>query len=181
MSETNSLTDEELIIRVRTSDKELYSKIVERYEKKLLRYADLLIKNKDKAEDIVQQSFIKAYVNLNGFNTNKKFSSWIYRIVHNEAMNIIKKYKKETPLKLDADFKSAENVEEEYLRKELINSANNCLNEMPVIYREPLALQYLEERSYDEISDILHLPIGTVAVRIKRAKALMKKICQEKK
>lgn len=181
MSETNSLTDEELIIRVRTSDKELYSKIVERYEKKLLRYADLLIKNKDKAEDIVQQSFIKAYVNLNGFNTNKKFSSWIYRIVHNEAMNIIKKYKKETPLKLDADFKSAENVEEEYLRKELINSANNCLNEMPVIYREPLALQYLEEKSYDEISDILHLPIGTVAVRIKRAKALMKKICQEKK
>lgn len=181
MSDLKTLTDEELIIRVRSHDKELYRIIVERYEKKLLRYAELLIKNNDKAEDIVQQSFIKAFINLNGFNTNKKFSSWIYRIVHNEAMNIIKKYKKEIPLKLDADLTSAQDIEEDYLRKELVHSANKCLNDLPVIYSEPLILQYLEEKSYDEISDILRLPIGTVSVRIKRAKALMKKICQEKK
>ncbi len=181
MPESKSLTDEELIVRVRSHDKELYRIIVERYEKKLLRYAFLLIKNKEKAEDIIQQAFIKAYINLNGFNTNKKFSSWIYRIVHNEAMNIIKKYKKETPLKLDIDLASAQDLEEEYVKKELVRNAKHCLSELPVIYSEPLILQYLEEKSYDEISDILHMPIGTVAVRIKRAKALMKKICREKK
>lgn len=181
MSDKKEISDEELVVKIRTNDKQLFREIVERYEKSLMRYALFLVKNRDKAEDIVQQSFIKAYINLNGFNTGKKFSSWIYRIVHNEAMNMLKKYKKETPIIEGLDFAASGDIEEDFLKRELAGKAHSCLRELPIIYSEPLALQYLEEKSYAEISDILHLPIGTVAVRIKRAKVVMKKLCKELK
>ena len=89
MSETLKLTDEEIVEKVRSNDRDLYAVIIERYKNKLLRYATNLIHDEDRASHIVQDSLVKAYINLNGFNTKKKFSSWIYRIVHNESMNVI--------------------------------------------------------------------------------------------
>ena len=175
------MSDEELITKIRTEDKELYAEIVRRYEVKLLRYANYLINNKDKAADIVQESFIKAFINLNGFNVKKKFSSWIYRIVHNEAVNSIKKNKKEVPLIEAVDLSGGKGIEEDLEKKEIIKKAHKCLGQIPVIYSEPLILYYFDERSYEEISDILRIPMGTVAVRINRAKIYMKKICETKK
>jgi RNA polymerase sigma-70 factor (ECF subfamily) len=179
MNDNEKLSDNEIIEKVRSKDQELYSIIIERYQNKLLRYAVNLIKNEDKAIDIVQDSFIKAFVNLNGFDTKKKFSSWIYRIVHNEAINIAKKYQKEQPILEDFDFQSDESVEDNFEQKEAITKVKKCLEEMQLLYSEPLALFYIDEKSYEEISDILRIPIGTVATRIRRAKILMKKICQK--
>jgi RNA polymerase sigma-70 factor (ECF subfamily) len=76
MNDNEKISDEELIEKIRSSDQELYSIIVKRYPDKLLRYATNLIKDEDKAVDVVQESFIKAFINLNGFDTKKKFSSW---------------------------------------------------------------------------------------------------------
>ncbi len=67
-----------------------------------------------------------------------------------------------------------------YPSKEIIEKAKNCLSQMPIIYSEPLALYYLEDKSYEEISDILRIPMGTVATRINRSKVIMKNICQKK-
>jgi len=181
MSELNVLSDEALVVLVRTKEKERFTEIVERYQDKLLRYAAHLVHGEQKAADVVQDAFIKAYINLYGFDIKKKFSSWIYRIVHNEAMNSIKKYHKEVPLLQDMDFRSEENIEHEYSKKEIIEHAQFCLDAMPVLYSEPLALYYLDEKSYEEVSDILRIPMGTVATRINRAKTLMKKICQKNK
>ena len=72
---------------VRTKDQELYGEVVRRYQDKLLRYADYLMQNESRAADVTQNAFIKAFINLNSFDTGKKFSSWIYRITHNEAIN----------------------------------------------------------------------------------------------
>ena len=173
-------TDEELVEVIRSVDREAFSIIIDRYEKKLLRYAFNLIKNEQKASDIVQESFIKSFVNLKGFDTKKKFSSWIYRIVHNEAMNSVKKYYREIPMLDEMDFQSSENIEQEFEQKEIRQELEKCLGELPIIYAEPLSLYYLEEKTYDEISDILHIPPGTVAIRLRRAKIIMKKICQTK-
>ncbi|KKR00065.1 MAG: RNA polymerase, sigma-24 subunit, ECF subfamily [Microgenomates group bacterium GW2011_GWB1_40_9] len=181
MPEINILSDEELVVLIRTNEKERFTDIVERYEDKLLRYATYLIHDENKAMDVVQDAFIKAYINLNGFDVKKKFSSWIYRIVHNEAMNSVKKYHKETPLLQNADFQSEENIEQDFTRKEIIEKAQFCLDQMPVLYSEPIALYYLDEKSYEEISDILRIPMGTVATRVSRAKILMKEICQKYK
>jgi RNA polymerase sigma-70 factor (ECF subfamily) len=179
MGNNHDLSDEKLIEKIRSSDQELYSLIVERYQNKLLRYAVGLIHDEDLAADIVQESFIKAFVNLKGFNTKKKFSSWIYRIVHNEAINTIKRYQKEIQLPEGIDFRSDEDVEKDFEKKEGVEEVKKCLAKMPQMYSEPLALFYIDERSYGEISDILRIPMGTVAVRINRAKTLMKKLCQK--
>jgi RNA polymerase sigma-70 factor, ECF subfamily len=179
MIEDKELTDEEVVEKVRSSDKDLYVLIIGRYQKKLLRYANNLLKDEDKAVDIVQASFIKTFVNLNNFDNKKKFSSWIYRIVHNEALNLTKKYPGETPLLDDLDFKSDENVEEDFIQKETKAQVEKCLKEIPILYSEPLSLYYIDNKSYEEISDILRIPMGTVAIRISRAKKLMKNICQK--
>jgi RNA polymerase sigma-70 factor (ECF subfamily) len=179
MTEKVKLSDEEIVDQVRTTDKNLFAVIIERYQKKLLHYANSLIKDEDKAVDIVQTSFIKAFVNLNSFSIENKFSSWIYRIVHNEALNLIKKYPGETPLLDDIDFKSDEDIEENFIKSETKSEITSCLKKIPIIYSEPLVLYYLEDKSYEEISDILRIPMGTVAVRISRAKKLMKNICQK--
>jgi RNA polymerase sigma-70 factor, ECF subfamily len=181
MHDIKNISDEELVIKIRKEDKELYSEIVNRYENKLMRYANYLIYNQEKAADVVQESFIKGYVNLNGFNAKKKFSSWIYRIVHNEAMNVVKKYHKESPINEDMDWPSNINLEEEFDKRQIQEMAQKCLKEIPIKYSEPLELFFIEDYSYEDISDILRLPMGTVATRINRAKALMKNICQKHK
>ena len=181
MKDISKLSDEKIIEMVCKKDKELYVHVIKRYQDKLLRYANYLIGDEHNAADIVQESFIKAYVNLKGFDTKKKFSSWIYRIVHNEAMNLVGKQKKQVSLYEEKDFDSGVDIEDDFIKKELENHTHNCLDKMPVIYKEPLSLYYLEEKSYEEISDILRIPIGTVGTRINRSKALMKKICQTKK
>lgn len=179
MNETLKLTDEEIVEKVRSKDRDIYAVIIERYKNKLLRYATNIIRDEDKAGHIVQDSLVKAYINLNGFNTKKKFSSWIYRIVHNEAMNAVKKYQKEVPILDDFDFESEEDITKDFEKRETAIYVEKCLNSMPLIYSEPLTLYYLDEKSYEEISDILRIPMGTVATRMSRAKKIMKHTCQK--
>lgn len=174
------LTDEEVVEYVREKDKEAYGEIIKRYQDKLIRYATYILNDDKKAVDVVQDAFISGYVNLNGFNTNQKFSSWIYRIVHNQAINVSKKYNKELPILDGLEFDSGTDIEEDLDKKELVKMVNGCLLEIPVMYREVLSLFYLEDKTYSEISDILRIPIGTVGTRINRGKAFMKKICQKK-
>lgn len=175
------MTDEELVKIIRSENKELYSEIVKKYQGKLFRYANNIVRDESRTTDIVQQTFIKAFINLNGFDISKSFSSWIYRIAHNEAMNLIKKYKKEISLSPDFDIQSLDNVEDEYTKEEVTIEVKKCLKNIPLLYSEPLSLYYLEDKSYEEVGDILRLPVGTVGTRINRAKALMKKICKKNK
>ena len=184
MKKIKSLSDEELIELVRNKDQELYEEVVKRYQTKLMRYATGLIQDEDKAADVVQESFIKAFVNLRGFNTKKKFSSWIYRIVHNEAINYIKKHKKEISLEnnkwVERAAKSNEDVEEDFNQKEAKEMLYLSLKELPLKYRSPLVLFFLEEKTYEEISDVLRIPIGTVGTRINRGKKMLRLIYKKK-
>lgn len=179
MTNFSELSDEEVVQVVRRQDKEAYAEIIRRYQEKLLRYAGYLTKEPHQAADAVQQGLIKAYVNLNSFNLKQKFSSWIYRIVHNEVINLVNKTKNQRPLDDRFEFDSGINLEDDLIKKELISHTRDCLKQMSLIYQEPLSLYYLEDKSYEEISDILRLPINTVGIRISRAKKLMKKICQK--
>jgi RNA polymerase sigma-70 factor (ECF subfamily) len=178
MEKYKKLTDEQIVVEVRTKDKELYLEIVLRYQDKLLRYANSLSSDKNKSIDIVQNSFIKAFINLNSFNEKMKFSTWIYRIVHNELINELKKYKKEIRLDEEIEIESEENIELDFEKQEIKKEIENCLSELPILYKEIITLFFIEEKSYKEISDILRIPVGTVGIRINRAKILIKKICQ---
>lgn len=179
MNDISNVSDEEIIMIVRSSDKEAYAEIIKRYQTRLMRYASYIMGDEHKGADVVQEGFIKAYINLNGFDTKKKFSSWIYRIVHNEAMNMLSKYKKQVPMNNDIEYDSGIDLEDDFIKSELISRTHHCLEQMPTLYKEPLLLFYLEEKSYEEISDILRIPIGTVGTRVNRARGMMKKLCQK--
>ncbi len=173
------MSDIDLVEVIRSGNSELFTEIIKRYQNKLLRYATYILGDEDAGADIVQESFIKTFVNLNGFDKNKKFSSWIYRIVHNEAINYLNKNKRQRPMNPEVEYDSGVNLEETYVKNEIISHAHNCLGEMSLLYKVPLSLFYLGEKSYEEISDILRIPVATVGTRISRAKIIMKKICQK--
>lgn len=174
-----NFSDEKVAELVRKENREYFAELMDRYQKKLLRYAGNLLGDEQKAQDVVQESFIKAFVNLNGFNVNKKFSSWMYRIVHNEAINLVVKNKKQVPLNEDMEFDSGVDIEDDLIKKELMEHTHSCLERLPSMYAEPLVLFYLEDKKYEEISYILRVPTGTVGTRITRAKKIMKSICQK--
>lgn len=179
MLEHENKTDEEIVQYVQSKDQEVYFAIVERYKAKLMRYINSMVHDQAKAMDILQETFIKAFINLRSFDKNKKFSSWIYRIAHNETINVIKKNYKEVSLEEDFDIQSDENITEDFEKKETASRVEKCISKMSLMYSEPLVLYTIEDKSYEEISDILRIPMGTVATRISRAKILMKKICQK--
>lgn len=176
---TDNLKDEEIIIEIQNGKNDLYSFIIDRYQEKISRYVNYLIKDKDKSADAIQETFIKAFVNIQSFNTKHKFSSWIYRIAHNEALNEIKKYKRETKIDEELfELGEDETIERDFEQSEIKEMIQKCLSDMPIKYSGPITLYYIEEKSYEEISDILQIPMGTVATRINRAKKLMIKICK---
>ncbi len=140
-----------------------------------------MVNDNHKAKDIVQNALIKAFVNLNGFNIQQKFSTWIYRIVHNEAINEIRKSSRSIPIPDKFEVESSEDLHEQVIKKEERQMVKRCLSHLPLLYAEPLSLFFLEDKAYEEISDILRLPIGTVSTRIRRAKIMMRKLCQKQR
>ncbi|MGB4834054.1 MAG: sigma-70 family RNA polymerase sigma factor [Candidatus Moraniibacteriota bacterium] len=180
MNDLQQLTDEALAVHVRTVDQESYRELVLRYEDRLRRYAFHLSRDEMRAADIVQEAFLKAFINLQSFNPERQFSTWIYRIVHNEAMNLLGKQAREIALPEDFDVASSEDIIADLASEEFRRQVETCIAEMPLLYAEPLALAVFDGRSYEEISDILRLPLGTVGTRIRRAKLLMHTLCQTK-
>lgn len=167
----DKLSDEVLASHIQENSGQGIEELIERYQKPLLRYALRLIGDEDLAEDAVQNTFISAYQNINSYDSRRPFSPWIYRIAHNKAINEIRSLKPHTSLDeaLEIpDSKSGEsiskNLEQETLKKKL----EKFINILSIKYKEPLILRYFEDRTYEEISDILKIPKNTVGVRIKR-------------
>lgn len=174
-------TDEELAAQTQAGNQAAFTVLFARYEKKILRYGRRFLYNYSDLEDAVQEVFIKAYRNIQSFIVAKKFSTWLYRIAHNTFINVIKKKGREPiaffdfdtflQLRVTTNITPHELLMQEQDKKNLIEN----LAILPPKYREPLVLYYLEEMDYLEIADILQIPISTVGVRLRRAKAMLKK------
>lgn len=156
-------------------DIEYFSCLYKKYEPMLQRYIKRIsFSSKEETEDILQEAYIKIWRNLHDFDQSLKLSSWIYRIVHNETVSFWRKkksYGKDQVVELDENlFKniSDEFDEDEHKTKSLI--IRKTLQLLPIKYREVLVLRFFEMMTYEEISDVLKIPEGTVATRINRAK-----------
>ncbi len=167
------------IVRMTLKDPNQYGLLMERYETKLRRYILRLgVRVSDDQLDVLQEIFIKAYRNLNSFDTSLSFSSWIYRIAHNEAISFYRKknVRPEGHLVADGDevlsFISSTLDAVDVHFDEGINATqvNEALAGLDVKYRQPLILRFFEHKEYDEISDILQIPIGSVGTLIHRGK-----------
>lgn len=177
------MTDEQLVQDILAGKREKYYDLVRRYEQKLKRYVGRLINRPHEVDDIVQNVFIKAYKNLPTFQTTLSFSSWIYRIAHNETVNVMSSgfIQKIVSLELIFGIGTTDTTEERLIDDEMKQELKTCVNALDIKYREPIVLFYYEEKTYEEISDILRIPVRAVGVLIHRGKLLIKKICHEKK
>ncbi|NTW29884.1 MAG: sigma-70 family RNA polymerase sigma factor [Candidatus Moranbacteria bacterium] len=150
-----------------------------RYETPLLRYIRRISSfDRDDAEDILQEAFIKAYRNLNDFDHGSKFSSWMYRIVHNQTIDTARKRKLRSVVSIEEHdlgqiLRAATDIGQEMERKQDLADIDAAIRSLPDTYREALILRFLEEKTYEEIMDILRLPKGTVATLISRGKKIL--------
>jgi len=189
MKETQEKTDSQLV-KLSLTNPDHFGQLVERYEKKLLRYIRRISGLETQSlEDILQEVFIKIYVNLNDYDSDFSFSSWAYRITHNETINYLRKNKKTVIVPLETDdeetsslinvLKSEIDVAENASRQDIIEKIRIAISMLPDKYKEVLILRYMEDLNYREISDILRMPMGTVATIINRAKEKFKQIAEK--
>lgn len=173
--DATSPTDSELVV-ASLGNASAYALLVRRWEPLLGRYVRRILgRDGQAADDVLQEVFLKAYVNLNDFDRARPFGPWIYRIARNEAINLLRRKKTEPPLVTGddailllermSDGASAQEILDKTRMEEQVRAA---IRKLDPRYREALVLRYLEEKGYDEISEILELPAGTVATLIKR-------------
>lgn len=177
-------SDEEIVLRVQKGDVEAFGALMKRYEPKLTRYARKFLLDGGDAEDLVQEVFIKAYMNVRGFDPARRFSPWIYRIAHNVFVNAIKKRgtDKVSFFNLDLVFPHAvakQTADDEAQKRELRESLDGHLTKLDRKYREPIVLYFYEDLDYQAIAEALQIPVSTVGVRLQRGKAMLRKIAEK--
>ena len=178
---TSSRSDEEIAALIQKGDIDCFGILINRYKAKMMRYARKFLSDSEDVGDIVQEIFIKVYVNIQSFDIERKFSSWLYRIAHNELVNALKKRKKSVLPLFDLDTFLPISLRDDSLRedigkKDIKMMIDKCLDRLKPKYREPIILYYLEELTYREIAEVMRIPISTVGIRIKRAKEKMRSI-----
>ena len=181
MLDTKKLTDEQ-IAQHALENLEVFTELVERYETKLKFYILRISHFSDlEAEEILQEVFIKAWKNLNSFDESLKFSTWIYRITHNQTISEFRKAKSrgdteraELEPELFDSLPGNTNFVEELDQSLDAAQVREILTTLPDNYKEVLVLRFIEDKSYEEIGDILMKPGGTVSTLINRAKAQFK-------
>ncbi len=182
LSEFENKSDEE-VTKLVLQDQKYFLILVKRYQDKLYRYISRISNfNEQEKEDILQDVFVKVYVNLNSFNPDLKFSSWIYRITRNEVINNFRKYQRRPQIaRIDPEddfmsrIRSGLDLVKEIDVKIDAGHLREILGKINNKYKEVLVLKFLEEKDYKEISDILKIPMGTVATYISRGKKELKK------
>ncbi|QQS21412.1 MAG: sigma-70 family RNA polymerase sigma factor [Candidatus Moraniibacteriota bacterium] len=130
-------------------------------------------------EDILQETFLKVYKNLNDFDGNLAFSTWIYHICRNTVIDSIRK-KSSRPVTVTIDsedlhrfFYENGDLPKTIDTAELLEKMTRLIESLPILYREVLVLKFLEEKSYEEIMDIVEKPKGTVASLINRGRKIL--------
>lgn len=184
------MTDEELVKKVKTGDLQSFSKLVLKYEEKLYWYLKGLINQpKEEIEDLLQEVFIGVYVNIQGFDTSKKFSSWIYRIAHNKSIDYFRKKKtgfKKEPWDIEENGemiidKTNKLIEDLIIEQEKAELLQSKINLLPEKYKEIVILYYFEDKSYEEISEILHVSMNKAGVMLYRSREKLKGLLKNEK
>ena len=174
------------IKEVLKGDQNAFAEIVELYQDKLYRVCFRMLGNKHEAEDIAQEAFVRAFINIHTFDTNRKFSTWLYRIGTNLCIDRIRK--KKPDYYLDAEVSGTEGLnmysqiavseelpEEEVMKMEMQDRVQYEISRLPDKYRAVIVLKYMEDLPLQEISEILEMPLGTVKTRIHRGREALRK------
>jgi RNA polymerase sigma-70 factor (ECF subfamily) len=180
--DNQELSDEEVVV-LALKNQDNFVIIINRYKGKLFNYVRRITNVRDEdAEDLLQDIFLKVYLNLNDFDPDLKFSSWIYAIARNQVISNHRKIsvraeghsthlEDENAIKLVSNFNIEKELDNQYLKDNVFK----VLYALKERYREVLVLKFLEEKNYQEISDIIKKPVGTVGSLMNKAKSEFKR------
>ncbi|GGE55679.1 ECF RNA polymerase sigma factor SigW [Pullulanibacillus camelliae] len=182
----------QLILKVRKGDHDAFAKIVDLYKKPVYNICLRMIGIPQEAEDLAQDTFLRAYTNIERYEIDKKFSTWLYRIATNLSIDYLRK--KKPGAYLDAKLPGAEDFtmysqlateeplpEEHVVSRETQAWVQSEINQLPPKYRSAIILKYIEDLSLKEISEILELPVPTVKTRIHRGREALRKRLRKRK
>ncbi len=184
-----SLTDGELIETAIRGREDGFEELVRRYQRPITGYIYRMLNNYDASLDVTQEVFIKVYNSLGRYSSEYKFSTWLYRIAHNAAIdymrrNSVNQQSLETE-NADGTYQlqiesPQPNPEQERERSEWRREIETVVKCLPQVYRELILLRHAQDLSYDEIAEITNLPLGTVKNRLFRAREMMREIFIER-
>ena len=174
--------DQKLVEKSQRGDKKAFSMLVEKYQRRLTRLLSRMVRDQSEIEDIVQDSFIKAYRAINNFRGDSAFYTWLYRIGINTAKNHLVKLGKRPKAMNDVEIEEIENFEDApdlrnhetpestMMSSQIVAAVNQTIETLPDELKEAISLREMDGLSYEEISDLMNCPIGTVRSRIFRAR-----------
>lgn len=174
--------DQKLVERAQAGDKHAFELLVSKYQRKLARLLSRFIRDSTEVEDVTQEAFIKAYRALPSFRGDSAFYTWLYRIGINTAKNYLVALGRRAPTTTDIDSEEAEGFEDgdqlrdlntpenEMMSRQVAETVNQTLEELPEELRTAITLREIEGLSYEDIANIMNCPIGTVRSRIFRAR-----------
>lgn len=174
--------DQKLVEKAQKGDKRAFGILVDKYHKKLTRLLARMVRDQSEIEDIVQDSFIKAYRAINNFRGDSAFYTWLYRIGINTAKNHLVSLGRRPKAMNDVEIEDVENFEDgqelrnletpenSMMTKEIVATVNDTIESLPDELKEAISLREIDGLSYEEIAELMQCPIGTVRSRIFRAR-----------
>jgi RNA polymerase sigma-70 factor (ECF subfamily) len=188
--EPSALSDEDLVQVVLAGDRERFAELVERYQSRLVNYLHRLVRDIDEAHDLAQEVFVKVYQALDRFDPKYRFSTWMFRVAQNAAIDVIRKRRfrlvpltrpddggeGSRELEIAADGPSAE---DEVVSSERDAQVREAIDALPDDYRELIVLRHYAELAYDEIAQSKGMPLGTVKNKLFRARQMLKGALEE--
>lgn len=181
-------SDREIVREVLNGNPDLFEVLVARYEKPIFNYVYGMVRHRQDAEDLTQEAFVKAFFALKTYKESFEFSTWMYRIARNVCLDYFRRQKIRSFFSLNTpvgeeeedeigDFlPSGKDPEEGVLEGELLERVSEAVGKLPWKFREVIVLRYVEELPYEDIAQILGVPVGTVKTYLHRAKLKLKEM-----
>ena len=183
------LSDENLIKKFQDGEIDAYNEIVHRYKDRLYNFIYRFLNDMDRSEDLVQDTLIKLYTHKNSYREIAKFSTWLYTIAANLAKTELRKLKRRKTFSItelsydDREFiisSSDSDPSKDHLSQNLEKNIQNALSKLPDDFKTIIILRDIQELSYDDISKIVELPLGTVKSRINRGRLKLQQLLKRK-
>ena len=182
------MDDHSLLAATLTGDEAAFKELVRRYQNQITNYVYRMLDDYDRAVDLAQETFLRVYTSAERYQATYSFSTYIYRIAHNLAISELRQRKRRKLMQFPMFFSDKDNDEVEIeiedqrqvladdsmIAAEQREAVSKAIASLPEKYRAALVLCDIEEKSYEEISEVLDLPVGTVKSRINRARNLLK-------
>ncbi len=191
-SKRNREEDYALVEKAKLNEQHAFTRLMEKYRMPLHYHISKIVRDKEMIEDLVQEAFLKAFDNIHSFDTTYAFSTWLYRIATNHSIDYLRKKKMKT-LSIDEPVKAKDGemqielpdqdseADQEIISQQRENIIMEAIESLPEKYSVIIKLRHMDDKSYQEIAEIMELPLGTVKAHIFRARELLNKYLIEKR